>query len=594
MLGPCSEIHVWKHVISVVTNLTNIPVGQRVSLVMIRDPLSPSNTGLVKLAVVMFVHGPHRPRDLLVRVVVRHSGVEVLHTRWTDSGGLPVRWVVGRGRRESLVDLVDPAARGVTWLLRVDRIEGILDSDLICRCHVCRSSVFNLLSPKTIFVLSKSNTVTQKHDGRRGEEQKDQVHHYRGSGGSYRSGNLRVDGVDVPLSQQLDEEDWWSDGAKSSRSRRALLQPLRTTFSFVVCKPKGVKVVNMAPSLDSETYERLTSLGYPDGLRAFVDYIKQSGERYCSEFTRKITCAVGTGNFGVVVQETPDGPVYKISGVKDAEKKFSGKLRTYVNELSEFFAGGEVNLLIDEGVFDSVVGSRFMYLCEQPSAVDLEKCSASCSTPVIIQKPGRWFILQQDRSPGKLLRDVLPKMSDKERVGLVVELLYTIYTLQTSRMLVHGDLHDENIIVEELSTPRTVELRMLDRVYRVQSKYHPRIIDLGQSSFYSPSLKSVFKARPYLTGGESVFLTDIYEVLNYLPLSIKREVYDEVDLKRKPFRRRKSGAFPKDVLVSSAGVKVLEVLDVMNRYIPVAPPPADEVFVAPVPLLDVDVKQTFV
>jgi len=155
----------------------------------------------------------------------------------------------------------------------------------------------------------------------------------------------------------------------------------------------------MAASLDSETYERLTSLGYPDGLRAFVDYIKQSGERDCSEFTRKITCAVGTGNFGVVVQETPDGPVYKISGVKDAEKKFSGKLRTYVNELSEFFAGGEVNLLIDEGVFDSVVGSRFMYLCEQPSAVDLDKCSASSSAPVIIQKPERWFILQQDRAP---------------------------------------------------------------------------------------------------------------------------------------------------------------------------------------------------
>ena len=182
-------------------------------------------------------------------------------------------------------------------------------------------------------------------------------------------------------------------------------------------------------------------------------------------------------------------------------------------------------------------------------------------------------------------------MSDKERVGLVVELLYTIYTLQTSRMLVHGDLHDENIIVEELSSPRTIELRMLDRVYRVQSKYHPRIIDLGQSSFYSPSLKSVFKARPYLTGGDSVFLTDIYEVLNYLPLSIKREVYDEVDLKRKLFRRSK--AFPKDVLVNSAGVKVLEALDVIGKYIPVAPPPADAVFVAPVPLLEVDVKQTF-
>jgi len=159
-------------------------------------------------------------------------------------------------------------------------------------------------------------------------------------------------------------------------------------------------------------------------------------------------------------------------------------------------------------------------------------------------------------------------------------------------MLVHGDLHDENIIVEELSSPRTIELRMLDRVYRVQSKYHPRIIDLGQSSFYSPSLKSVFKARPYLTGGDSVFLTDIYEVLN-LPSPSRSKGKCTMKLTSKGSVFRRSKAFPKDVLVNSAGVKVLEALDVIGKYIPVAPPPADAVFVAPVPLLEVDVKQTF-
>jgi hypothetical protein len=349
------------------------------------------------------------------------------------------------------------------------------------------------------------------------------------------------------------------------------------------------------PGLDSINYADITSKGFPDGIRAFFKYVKESGNRNCEEITKTIACAVGAGSFGVVVETSPtDESVYKISGIKDVKEIDEiQQPRAYANKFSEFFAGGEINILLDINppVFDTLVGSKFMYLCEQHTSVDIASCDTGGKSA---QRAGRWFILQQNRASGNVIRDIT--IPSEERVGMVVQLLYTVYILQTTRLMVHGDLHNENIVVETLETPQVVELQISgEPEIKIKTRRQPRIIDFGKASFYSPSLKTVFNSRRFLKKGGNSFLIDIKELLNYLSADIKRAVNDEVDLKDKEFQRVNGypKEFPKEVLMESAGKKVLEVIHTLRKYLPDIRESGDKIFSAPLGLDEINVEEQF-